>query len=64
MVANMVVSFAIDCRADLSPVEQCLASVHHDPRARRPAASVKSPVTSPVAIPRPGSPGTPGHASE
>ena len=33
-------------------MEQCLASVHHDPCASRPAASVKSPVDSPVAIPR------------
>ena len=37
--------------ADPSPVEQCLALMHHDPRARQLAASVKSPVTSPVAIP-------------
>jgi len=37
--------------AYLSPVEQCLALMHHDPRARQLAASVKSPVTSPVAIP-------------
>jgi len=40
MVANMAVLLAGDCRADLSPVKQCLASVHHDPRASRPGASV------------------------
>jgi len=33
-------------------MEQCLASVNHDPCAGRPTASAKSPVTSPVTISR------------
>jgi hypothetical protein len=32
MVANMAGLLASHCRADLSPVEQWLASMNHDPR--------------------------------